>query len=242
MRFRVRGCTGKSTGTQSVEQLPQDGGIIHVGRPVQGHHRERASHHTVARGRVERERLGQGPAQRIDHDVSYEMHAVGRYALRAQILGRVTRWQEEEVGQAIRDDAIDLLGHRPIAAPQARLDVADADVQLRGHQRGRDRRVHVAVHEQQVGLALQQERLEALHDRGRLLRMGPRPDPEVIVGRRDPQLLEERVRHTGVVVLAGVDDHVLYAPLHQRAIDGGELHEVRAGADDGEDAHRFTPP
>src|SRR5207237_10147583 len=80
-------------------------------------------------------------------------------------------------------------------------------------------------------------RLQALHHRSRLLRVRARSDAQVVVGRGNPELLEKGGGHAVVVVLAGMHDHVLDAPLHQLAVDGRKLHEVRAGAHDGEDAH-----
>src|SRR2546425_6355673 len=89
-------------------------------------------------------------------------------------------------------------------------------------------------------MELDDHRLEALHHGRGLLSVRPRPHAEVVVRRRDPQLLEEGVGHAGIVMLAGVDDHVLDPPLHQLAVHRGKLHEVRAGADDGQDAHRVS--
>jgi len=99
-----------------------------------------------------------------------------------------------------------------------------------------ERGVHVAVDEHQVGPNLGADRLEPLHHGGGLRRLGARADPEVVVGSRDPKLLEERVRHARIVRVPGVHDDMLDAraprklPVHRR-----ELHEVRAGLDDGED-------
>jgi hypothetical protein len=122
----------------------------------------------------------------------------------------------------------------------SRLDVTDPHLELRRHQRGGDRGVHVAIRQHEIRMELDDHRLETLHDGRRLLRMRPRPHPEIVVGRRDPQLLEERVRHARIVVLAGVDDHVLDSALHELAVDGSELHEVRAGAHHGENPHRVS--
>ncbi len=91
-------------------------------------------------------------------------------------------------------------------------------------------------------MELDDHRLEPLHHSRRLLGVRPRPDAEGVVWRPNPQLLEKGVRHPRVVVLAGVDDHMLDPALHQLAVHGGELHEVRAGADDGEHSHRLTGP
>src|SRR5207247_9794605 len=69
----------------------------------------------------------------------------------------------------------------------------------------------------------------------------PRPHSQIAIGRRDPQLLEKGVRHPRIVMLAGMDDHVLDVALHERPVHGRGLHEVWAGADYGEDAPGFTP-
>ena len=114
----------------------------------------------------------------------------------------------------------------------------DAPAELRRHQRRGESGVHVAVHQHQVGAELGQDRLEPLHHGRRLLGVRARAHPEVVVGRGNPQVLEEEVRHVRVVVLTGVHDDVLeVATLGQLAIDRRELHEIGARPDDGEDAH-----
>ena len=225
---------------QRLEELPQHGGVIHVRRPMQRHHRVGTPAHVEARGRVDRQRLRQGPTQRVDHHVADEVHAVGGDALRLEVLGRVPGRQEQQIRQPVRDHPVDFLGHGPVAAAETGLDMTDAHLELCGHERGGDGGVHVAVRQDEVGTDFDDHRLEALHHGRRLLSVGPRPHAEVVVGRRDPQLLEKGVRHVRIVVLAGVDDHMLDPALHELAVDGGELHEVRAGADDGEDAHHLN--
>ena len=58
-----------------------------------------------------------------------------------------------------------------------------------------------------------------------------------MLGPRQRELVEEHARERVVVVLAGVDEH-LVADRAQPRGDGRGLDELRAVADDGEDAHR----
>ena len=158
-------------------------------------------------------------------------------ALGEQVVARLGRVDEEEVRHLVGDDPVDLLGHRAVERAQPGLDVADRQQQLRGGQRGRHRRVHVAGDEHDIGLRLEQHRLEPLHDRSRLLGMRPRAHSERVVGLADSELLEEDLGHLAVVVLAGVDEDVLElvaAPLQLRR-DRRDLHHVRPRADDRED-------
>src|SRR6185503_239467 len=74
------------------------------------------------------------------------------------------------------------------------------------------------------------------HDRRRLLRVRPGPHLEIVVGRLNAEIPEERVRHLGIVVLAGVHDDVLDPRAHgECAGERSEFHEVRSRADDRED-------
>ena len=170
------------------------------------------------------------------------MHAIGGDAFGLEVRGGVPGRQEQQIRQPIRHDAIDLLGHGPVATAQPGLHVTDAHLELRGHERGGNGGVHVTIRQHEIRLDLDDHGLEALHHRSRLLRVRPRPHAEVVVRRRDPELLEESVRHARIVVLAGMDDHVLDTASHQLAVDGSELHKVRACAHDGENAHRLTEP
>ena len=147
--------------------------------------------------------------QRVDHRVADVVDPGRRAAFGEQVVARLGRVDEQELGELVGDDAVDLLGHRPVERAQARLDVSDRDEQLRGGERGGQRRVHVPGHEHDVRLRLEQHRLEPLHDRGGLLRVRSRADPERVVGVADAELLEEDLGHLAVVVLARVDEHVL---------------------------------
>ena len=82
---------------------------------------------------------------------------------------------------------------------------------------------------------------------GCLVGVGPRPDAEAVVGRRQAEVAEEGVAHEGVVVLAGVHEDLVEADAagrscggrHVAVADGGDdrrrLHEVGPRSDDVEE-------
>ena len=157
---------------------------------------------------------------------------------RQQVVARLRRVDEEELRELVGDDPVDLLRHRPVERAQAGFDVPDRDEELRSGQGGGHRRVHVAGDEDDVGLGLQQDRLEALHDRSGLLRVRARPDAERVVRLPHAELLEEDLGHLSVVVLARVDEDVLelVAPPTELRGDRRDLHHVRPRPDHGQDS------
>ena len=122
------------------------------------------------------------PEECVDHRVADEVDALGLDAFPAQVLDRIVRVGEQEVGELVRDDAVDLLRHRAVEAPQARLDVRVGDAELDEDERRRERRVDVARHEREVGWICGHDRLEPLHRAGRLLRVRARSDVEPVGG------------------------------------------------------------
>ena len=183
---------------------------------------------------------GQRPAQRIDHHIADEIDALREHALRQQVAGRIPGRDEQQIGQPISHDAVDLLGHGPIAAAQPRFHVPDAQAELCRDQSGRQRGIHVAVDEDDVGTQLHEQWLKPLHHRRRLRRVRAGSDPEVVVGRWDPQLVEEPGRHFRIVVLAGVHDEVFEVGASgQLSLYRRQLHEVGPSAHHRDDAHRL---
>ena len=136
------------------------------------------------------------------------MHTLGGDPLGQQILHAIGGRGEEQVGDVVGQDTIRLLWHRAIAAPEPRLHMCHPKVHFRCRDRRRQGRVHIAVHEHQVGPFARQHRFHRRHHRCGLCGVGARSDGEVVLGSRDLEIHEKRVGHGHVVVLARVHDDV----------------------------------
>jgi hypothetical protein len=171
--------------------------------------------------------------ERVDHRVADVVDELVGTPLGDEVVARLGRVDEEQGGELVGDEAVELLGHRPVEAPQARLDVGDRDLQLGRRHGGRQRRVHVPGHEDHVGRPVDEDRLEALHHARGLLPVRARPDVEHEVRLADLELLEEDLRHRVVVVLAGVHQHLLelVGTPAELGHDRDGLHEVGARPD-----------
>ena len=156
-------------------------------------------------------------------------------------LSTATWLGQSAVRQHVGDHPVHLLGHRAVERAQARLDVADRKAGLRRHQRARQRRVGVAVDQHHAGLLGGQHRFQPHQHRPRLLGVAARAGVDAVVGRRQPELLEEHPRQSVVVVLAGVHQHVV-ADLRQRPRQWCRLDELWPVADDREDLHAGRLP
>jgi hypothetical protein len=121
-----------------------------------------------------------------------------------RILIGVLRGREQEVGQLVRQKAINLLWHAAIEGAQTCLYVADSRRQFRAAQSRRNRGIYMAVDQNDVRLALVQDGLESGHDVGSLTRVPTRAHFKVHIRCRHLPLFEEDVRHVGVVVLASM--------------------------------------
>ena len=136
----------------------------------------------------------------------------------------------------VRDDSINLLGHRPIERSQSGLDVSERPPHLRRDERAGERRVRVSIHQDEVRLLPLEDVFETAHHLRGLPGMTAGSDSEVVVRPRHVQDVEEHVGHVLVVVLPGVDQNFLMMlsdlPAHRRGLD-----ELRACADDARDLH-----
>src|SRR6185437_2692497 len=98
--------------------------------------------------------------QRVHHDVADQVHLVVPVALGPQIGHRVGGGGEQVVAHSVGDDAVNLLGHAPVAASQPRLDVREQGAGLRGDERATQGGVHVPDHDDHVRAQLADQRLE----------------------------------------------------------------------------------
>ena len=171
-------------------------------------------------------RVGQ---QGVGHDVADQVDLLRPASLGEQAGHRVRGRGEQVVADPVGDDPVDLLGHRPVAAAQARLHVRQRDPELGGDQGAGQRRVDVADHDHHVGGQVGGERLEGRHHPAGLHRVGARARAEEVIGAAQAQVGEEHLAHRRVVVLAGVDQDDLGAPRLERVHDRLDLDEVGPG-------------
>jgi len=181
--------------------------------------------------------------QSVDHEVADEVNLLWRDAFSEQVLPSALLRHEEEVGDGIREQAVDLLRHGAVEASQPGLHVSHRNPKLYGGDGGSRRGVHVAHHEHQIRTDRIQDRFESSHHFGGLNRMRAGADTETEVEWLDIQVPEELLRHASIVMLAGVDEDRddLGVALHLPD-QGGELDEIGPGPDDVDDSHGPTSP
>ena len=160
---------------------------------------------------------------------------------RSRFSSRVGRRRPQQVGDRIGDEPIDLLGHAPVAAAQARLEMHDRNPQLRADHRARGGRIDVADDDDPVRLARRAHTFSyAIITPPVCSAWRAAADFQVMVRLGQAQVPEERVRHVGVVVLAGMHDRRLAPGFGgKRVVERRDLHEVRARRGDQVDVQHF---
>jgi len=149
---------------------------------------------------------------------------------------------EQQFGEVIRDDAVHLLGHRAVAAPQSGLDVADEHVAFRPGERRREDGVRITEREHSGRLVRGDLGVDADEPVGGLFRTARAPDFEIPRRLRQSEHVEEVAAELVVVVLAGVEQSRLRRRRRiERANHGSHLHELGTRADDGEHGHHVNP-
>src|SRR6267142_5344993 len=174
--------------------------------------------------------------ERVDHHVADEVDLVLADPLAEEVLTSTLLRDEQKLRDRIGQQSVDLFRHGSIVTAEPGLDVGHRNLELRGRDRCRQRRVHVTHHEDHVGALTFQDRLESLHDLCRLVRMGAGPDFERDVRRGNLEVVEELAGHRRIVVLARMDEQrrdpgILQHTLHQRR----NLDEVGSSSDDVKD-------
>ena len=169
------------------------------------------------------------------------------YGLTAQIIHIGRRWREVQRRNIADERAVHLLreGGIPVIGPQARLDMADRDLLIKGRQRPGKRRGRVAVHQNEVRLRLLQGLLHAeqgarCDGRQRLLLLH---DIQVIL-RRQTEDLHNGVQHLAVLARKAADT-LKFRPLRQRLHQRGHFDRLRPRAEDGHHLnflHAISPP
>ncbi len=124
-----------------------------------------------ARGRqraVVGARAGLDEQRNVDHHVADELDAAGD-VLALEVRHRGRRGAEQQIGEVVGENAVELLGHRAVERPHAGLDVCDRHVGERRGQAARERRVRVAVDEDGVRTLGGEQRAERGEHARRLL-------------------------------------------------------------------------
>ncbi len=141
---------GEKTGSagQEVQGGPQAGGIVGRFRPMQGGEKIGARHHAEVpeqAGPVLRPRQREGHG--LPHHVGHFVHTgpgSGRWAavspdpLASKVFHSGPTGAEEDAGEVVRRDTVDLLRHPAVETAQARLHVDHGDVQFGGGQGARE--------------------------------------------------------------------------------------------------------
>jgi hypothetical protein len=138
---------------------------------------------------------------------------------------------EVQAGKCIRHDTIDLLGHRPVKAAEAGLDVDYRYSEFGSDEGSRKRGIDVADNNDGVGAGFEHYRLDALHNFGCLSGVGAGANAEVEVWAGDFEIAEEHAGHLIVIMLARVDNQdreIRVGP--ERVYKRREFHEIGASA------------
>jgi len=144
---------------------------------------------------------------------------------------------KEIARDAIGEDAVDLLRHAAIEAAQARLDVGHCDVQLGGGQSPGQGGIGVAVDQHQIRFLCVQQSFDGHQHLRSLFAVRSGTNLQVHIGLGNPQFIKKKLRHIGIVVLAGVHE-VLAMPGSQLRRDRCGLDELRPRPDNGDDVER----
>ncbi len=116
---------------------------------------------------------------------------------------------EQQGGELVRHDSVDLFGHAAVEAAQARLHMGDGDVEFRRGQGAGQRGVGVAVDQNPVGLFGKEDLLDGRQHPAGLLAVRAGSDVQVVFRLGNFEFPEEDGRHAVVVVLTGVDEDLL---------------------------------
>src|SRR2546427_7689382 len=174
--------------------------------------------------------------QRVDHAVPDDVDA-RRHVLLSKVLPRGGRRREEDVRELVRDDPIQLLGHRLVEGPDPGFDMGQPPFLLLREESTRDGRVRVPVDDDEVRVLRDAgdlpHRRRDLQVRWLLLQL------ELLIRLPELHVPEEDPVHHEVVMLTGMHEDMFVVEAVQGLHDRGHFDDFRAGPDDRHDAaHR----
>ena len=125
-------------------------------------------------------------------------------AFAGQVVHCLGRRAQQQIGESIGEHPVDLLGHRPVSRAQAGLDVDDGTPSLAAASPAASVELtSPATISASLRWRSSADSTPIMHARD-LLGVRARSRAQVLVRRRQPELLEEALRQCLVVVLAGV--------------------------------------
>ena len=166
------------------QQVHQDHRVIDVRGAVEGED-------PVGSVRVERQALEDGRVfpfrsehlKRVNHDIPDEVDLSRLDSFSQQVLPPAFLCHEEEVGDRIRENSINLLRHGSIETPQSSLHVRHRNPELHGCQGGRQSGVHIAHDKDEVRTLRHQDGLQSPHHLRGLNRVSSGSHTEVEIWR-----------------------------------------------------------
>ncbi len=182
-----------------------------------------------------------GCEEGIDHDIAGVFRPSGE-PLDGEVLDGGFVGRKKEVGGVVDENPVDLLGHGPVEAAQAGLDVDDGDAELRSGEGAGEGAVGIAEDDDGAGGVREQVGLDAFEGTGGHCRVGTGADAEVAMGLGDAEFAEEPFRHAFVVVLAGVQDALVMSAGAGFGRERRQFDELGPGADDGGESHGMSEP
>ena len=152
--------------------------------------------------------LGAHTTCKVLHEVS-DVGDAGDDPFPGKVLDRGGSRRQTPRGEVITDDPIDLLGHPPIEAPHARLDMGHGNALPDRRQCPRKGGIRVTEDDRRIGSRGLEYRFECHEHPPGLLRVAAAPNPQRVVRLRQAQLGEEDRGHPVIPMLAGIDEDVL---------------------------------
>jgi len=231
----------RSDGVDGAKQLSEFFGGVDVRRAMECKDAEAAPTSAIFEAEVGADGgflgCGQEMAEGIDHHIADKMDGFARAAFFEELGDGLFFGDEEIVGDSIGEDSVDFFGHGAIEAAETGFDVGDGDAEFDGGERNGDGGIDVADDEDEIGLAFEENGLNALQDFCGLRGVRAGADFEIDVWRRNAHLAKENVGKFFVVVLAGVnEDGIDFGTALHLAHERRDFGEVGAGADDIQDS------
>src|SRR5690625_5241593 len=124
----------------------QESSIVHIRGTVQGHAGVALWAEPKLTRHLELFCARPVPEEGIDHHIPYEVHPLLCDTLALQVLYPRGLSHEEEIGEEIGHDPVDLLGHTSVETPEARLDMCQWYPRLGGDECSGEGRVHIAYY------------------------------------------------------------------------------------------------